>query len=252
MIKFIQFLLISIALLFSFTLAYSQQMRCKCGEQCKCNKNDKCGVGCTCLTKQGKGQCTCGAGCKCGMGHAMHQMAHENVFLKMMDSMMVDMDAAPLDASAEGNFLRQMIPHHLGAIEMAKYEIDNGKNREMIQLAKSILTEQKGEIAEMNTLLVLYPLKQSEQPSEEYKKVMDDVMMKMMTTGPSDKNLVGKSIDCAFAMVMLPHHQAAVDMARALLNFSSQGQVATYAARIISDQQIEIGQMTEYIKQNCK
>lgn len=182
----------------------------------------------------------------------MHQMTHENAFLKMMDSMMTAMDAAPLDTSTQGNFLRQMIPHHQGAIEMAQYEIANGKNREMIQLAKSILTEQQGEIAEMNALLALYSLKRGEPVHAKYKKAMDDAMMKMMMIGPSDKDLERKNIDCAFAMVMLPHHQAAVDMATVLLKLSPEGQIATYAARIISDQQIEIQQMNEFINQHCK
>ncbi len=218
-----------VAMFLFSSLAYSQEVQCKCGEQCKC-----------------------GTDCKCGMNHSMHQITQENTFLKMMDSMMTAMDAAPLGTSTQGNFLRQMIPHHKGAIEMAKYEIANGKNRQMIQLAKSILTEQQGEIAEMNALLALYPLKQSETVTAEYKKAMDDAMMKMMITSPSDKDLEGKSIDCAFAMVMLPHHQAAVDMATALLKLSPEGQVATYAARIISDQQIEIQQMDEFINQHCK
>lgn len=209
-------------------------------------------TGCKCKTDNSNSKCLCSADCKCGMNHTLHQIAHKNVFLKMMDSMMVDMEAAPLDLSAEGNFLRQMIPHHQGAIEMTKYEIANGKNREMIQLAKSILTEQQAEIAEMNALLALYPLKQGELATAEYKKAMDVAMLKMMMNTSSDKDLEGKSVDCAFAIVMLPHHQAAVDMATTLLKLSPHSQVATYAARIISDQQIEIDQMTAFVKQNCK
>lgn len=238
--KNIQFLLPFTVLFLSSMLAYSQQMQGKCGE------------GCACAPKEDNSPCACGANSSCSMSHATNQVAHENVFLKMMDSMMVDMNAVPLDASVEGNFLRQMIPHHRGAVEMAKYEMDNGTNREMIQLAKNIFTEQQGEITKMNALLELYPFKQGEQPSPEYKKAMDDVMMKMMKDTPSEKDLEGKSIDCAFAMVMLPHHQAAVGMAKVLLKLSPQGQVATYAAGIVSDQQKEIQQMTEFVKQNCK
>ncbi|WP_300699352.1 DUF305 domain-containing protein [Bacteroides sp.] len=235
-------LLLAIATMFSITsFAYSQDVGCKCGNQCKCGE------------KNGTGMCKCGVGCQCAQMHSHSmQMTHNNVFLIMMDSMMTAMDAAPLDASAEGNFLRQMIPHHQGAIEMAKYEIANGKNKQMIQLAKSILTEQQGEIQEMKAMLALYPFVHNQVPSADYKKSMDDAMMKMMTATPSDKDLQGKSVDCAFAMVMLPHHQAAVDMSTALLKLVPTGQVATYAARIISDQQIEIQQMAEFIKQNCK
>ena len=213
--------------------AIGQERGCKCSTGCGCKKDT------TPMT------------CKCNMSHSM-MMSHENVFLKMMDTMMMAMDTASLDISPEGNFLRQMIPHHEGAVEMAKYEIANGKDSQMLQLAKSILTEQQGEIAEMKALLHLFPLKVDEQPSSEYKVAMSAAMDTMMIVTPTDSFLSGKSVDCAFALVMLPHHKAAVDMAAALLRFNPQGQIANYALRIISDQQIEIQQMTMYIDKYCK
>lgn len=188
----------------------------------------------------------------------MHGMYHsstttsQNVFLNMMDTMMTAMDAAPLDDSVEGNFLRQMIPHHVGAIEMAKYEIAHGKNPEMLQLAKSILAEQQGEVDEMHTMLHLYPFKSNAHPTELYNTAMNETMKTMMATTPTNTQLAGKDVDCAFALVMLPHHKAAVDMASAVLRFNLQQQIATYALRIISDQQIEIEQMTNFINNHCK
>lgn len=276
----IRLLLVIVTMFSIISLAHSQNIRCICGNRCKCDENCKCakrsgtgmcncgpqckckyskimtckcGIGCACKTLSTGGQCKCGVDCQCVQKHSHSVLTtHDNVFLKMMDSMMIAMDSASLDASAEGNFLRQMIPHHRGAIDMAKYEIANGKNKQMIQLAKSILVEQQGEIQDMQTLLALYPFVQNKVPGADYKKAMDDAMMKMMMSNPSDKELEGKSVDCIFVMVMLPHHQAAVDMAIALLKLVPTGQVATYAARIISDQQIEIQQMTEFVKQNCK
>lgn len=216
-----------------FTSAAGQERNCKCGTECSCKKDIP------------------SATCKCKMSHSM-VMSSENVFLKMMDLMMTSMNASLLDASPEGDFLRQMIPHHEGAIEMAKYEIANGKDPQMIQLAKSILTEQQGEIAEMQAMLRLYPFKADEHPSPEYNAAMSAAMQTMMEETPTDNLLSGKSVDCAFAQIMLPHHQAAVDMAVALLRFTPQGQVGTYALRIISDQQIEIEQMAVYISKHCK
>lgn len=216
-----------------FTFAIGQEQNCKCGAGCACKKN------------------TASATCKCKTPHSMRG-AGENIFLKMMDTMMMAMDTTSLGASSEGNFLRQMIPHHEGAIEMAKYEIANGKDPQMLQLAKSILTEQQGEIAEMQAMLRLYPFKADEQSSPGYNAAMSATMHAMMEMTPTDSQLAGKSVDCSFALVMLPHHQAAVDMAAALLRFNPQGQVGTYALRIISDQQIEIEQMAAYISKYCK
>jgi len=81
----------------------------------------------------------------------MHnQMSSEkNIFLAMMDTMMIKMKEIPTDRSTENVFIGQMIPHHEGAIEMANYEIKKGKDFRMIQLAKSILAEQTDEVQQM-------------------------------------------------------------------------------------------------------
>lgn len=184
-----------------------------------------------------------------GMSMGHNHSASVNPFLKMMDVMMVQMDSVPITGSIEHDFLAQMIPHHQAAVEMAKYEIDNGKNFEMIQLAKSILTEQQGEIMDMNVMLKSIPAgKGTADPA--YKAAMDKTMEVMMNSTPTDAQLPA-DVDCSFAMVMLPHHKAAVDMAVAVLKFNPNSQVAIYAQRIIGDQQIEIDQMNEYINNNC-
>lgn len=206
----------------------------------------------SCQCAQTKNACKCGANCQCPKGHSMvghHHPVSVNPFLLMMDTMMVVMDAVPLTGSVERDFLAQMIPHHQAAIEMAKYEIAHGKNFEMIQLAKSILAEQQGEIMDMQAMLAGYPPGKGANPA--YKAAMDKTMEVMMTNTPTDSQL-SESVDCCFSMVMLPHHQAAVDMAVAVLKFSPDSPVATYARRIIGDQMVEIEQMKEYINKNCK
>ena len=70
------------------------------------------------------------------------------------------MSAAELDGlkSAEGTeagklFLAQMIAHHEGAVEMARTEVDGGKNADAVALAKSIVASQETEIKVMKDLL---------------------------------------------------------------------------------------------------
>lgn len=74
-----------------------------------------------------------------------------------MTGMMSGEDLTQLDA-AEGTeaaklFLRQMIAHHEGAVEMANAEVRSGNNAEAIQLAKDIAASQTDEIQEMKELL---------------------------------------------------------------------------------------------------
>lgn len=168
-----------------------------------------------------------------------------NVFLRMMDTMMVQMNHTPKAVTPQKDFIFQMMPHHGGAINMARYEILHGHNSEMIQLAKSILTEQSSEIEQMSLWLEL-PEKASSDFSD-YRKEMAGPMEKMMLAMPADTAI--KNIDQAFAVVMIPHHQAAIDMARVLLKYETRPELTGYGKQLISNEQVEIEQMKEFLSQ---
>lgn len=170
---------------------------------------------------------------------------NKDVFLQMMDAMMVEMDSVPLKNNIEYDFLVQMIPHHQGAVKMAEYEIQHGSDKEMVQLAKSIFSEQKMEIEEMAFLLKTYE-KTGTTAAALYKTAMNKTMQTMMENTPP-ANSVFPDVDYAFAAVMIPHHQAAVDMAIALLEFNPDEQLANRAKKIVADQMVEIKQMQDYV-----
>lgn len=46
-----------------------------------------------------------------------------------------------------------MIPHHEGAIDMARNEVTNGHNPQAIALAEQMITAQEDEIVEMEQML---------------------------------------------------------------------------------------------------
>jgi uncharacterized protein (DUF305 family) len=50
-------------------------------------------------------------------------------------------------------WLESMIGHHQGAVEMAKAEIANGENADAISMAKTIVSTQEAEIAQMKQML---------------------------------------------------------------------------------------------------
>lgn len=170
---------------------------------------------------------------------------NKNVYLSLMDTMMVNMDKASGAATIEADFVNQMIPHHEGAVEMAKYEIKNGKDFAMIQLAKSILQEQTVELQQMR-IWIKQPFTPSVPVTNAYPGEMLRTMDIMMQNMPNNTML--KDPDKAFAMVMLPHHQAAVDMAKVLLKYSKNSIAISFAKHLISSEQIEIEQMHLYIK----
>jgi len=79
-------------------------------------------------------------------GASSHAFAEANA--KMHKDMMVKMTG-----NADVDFVRGMIPHHQGAIDMAKIELQYGKDPEIRKLAEAVIKAQEAEIAEMNAWL---------------------------------------------------------------------------------------------------
>ena len=74
-------------------------------------------------------------------------------FATMMESAMTAMDEgmtrAPMTGDPDHDFAAMMIPHHQGAIDMAKAELLYGKNPVLRRLAQEIVVTQNSEIAVM-------------------------------------------------------------------------------------------------------
>jgi uncharacterized protein (DUF305 family) len=87
-------------------------------------------------------------------------MQDMNVAMKKMDH---DMAAAPMNGNADHDFVTMMVPHHLGAIDMAEGELKYGEDPAMRRLAQEIIADQKSEI----DLMSLWLKKHAATPSAE-------------------------------------------------------------------------------------
>lgn len=73
----------------------------------------------------------------------------EKSMMSAMEKMSQTMAAVPMTGNADHDFVAMMIPHHQGAIDMARFELANGKDPAMRKLAEAIVSAQENEINEM-------------------------------------------------------------------------------------------------------
>ena len=161
---------------------------------------------------------------------------------RMHDEMMIGMRYNDPDTA----FAKGMLGHHRGAVEMAKIELKYGTDEAMRQLAQDVITAQQAEIDVLNKWLASHPDAAKPKPNtvamqQAYAKSMEN-MHGEMTLGVADP-----VPDMAFARGMLPHHIAAVDMAKVQLEYGTDEEMRQLAQDVIDNQQTEIDMMRNWI-----
>lgn len=84
--------------------------------------------------------------------HSGHHATAKNIYAPAMDAMHKNM-MAETTGDADVDFVTGMIPHHQGAVDMAKILKENGKDPELQKLADEIIAAQEREIAFMQAWL---------------------------------------------------------------------------------------------------
>jgi uncharacterized protein (DUF305 family) len=94
-------------------------------------------------------------------GHSAHEMPASgnpviDEFRSANEKMHKDMGIA-LSGDADRDFAQSMIPHHQGAIDMARIALKHGKDPEIRKLAEAVVSAQESEIAQLKEWLARHP-----------------------------------------------------------------------------------------------
>lgn len=82
--------------------------------------------------------------------------AMQQAYAEGMDAMHEKMMAGIADPAPDMAFARGMLPHHIGAVDMAKVQLKYGKNPEMRKLAQEIIDAQQPEIEQMQSWITAH------------------------------------------------------------------------------------------------
>lgn len=146
-------------------------------------------------------------------------------------------------------FINMMVPHHQGAVEMAKIALERAEHQEIKDMASAILSGQETEIQQMKGWKQQW-YGSSDTPAMNEMPLLH-AMPGMGEAGhPMDMQAEVEALrsapepfDQAFIDAMIPHHQSAIDAARLAQEQATRPEIKQLAQAIIDAQQKEIDQM---------
>ena len=145
---------------------------------------------------------------------------------------------------SEERFVDAMVPHHQGAIEMAKVALKQAEHEEIKELSHNIISSQRAEIEELKAI------KKEEFGTSQVPMEMSQEQMRGMGMMMDPQDFANKEpFDKAFIDAMIPHHQSAIYMAQLAHEKSEIPEIKELAENIVSAQKREIEQMKQWRKQ---
>jgi uncharacterized protein (DUF305 family) len=138
---------------------------------------------------------------------------------------------------SDERFIDAMVPHHHGAVEMARVALKNAEHEEIKTLSEEIIVAQEAEIEELRSI------KQREFGTSEVPMEMSGDEMEMMGMADPGQLAGQRPFDRAFIDAMIPHHESAIQMAQVAYEESDNEDIRDLASEIVDAQRREIRQM---------
>ena len=144
---------------------------------------------------------------------------------------------------SDERFIDAMVPHHQGAIAMAKVALKNAEHEKIKELSRNIISSQQAEIEELRAI------KKEEFGTSNVPMEMSQEQMRGMGMMDPQELANRDPFDKAFIDAMIPHHQSAIEMAKIAHEKSKIPAIKELAANIVRAQQKEIEQLQRWRQQ---
>jgi uncharacterized protein (DUF305 family) len=162
------------------------------------------------------------------------------------------MDLGPVNEELDLRFIDSMIPHHKGAVVMAKEVLQKSQRPDLKKLADDIIRAQTKEINQMKAWRTAWYPKAPSEPIAWHSNMghsmamtQDQIKSMMMTM---DLGAADAEFDRRFIDAMIPHHEGALTMAQEVLGKSKRPEIQKLAKDILTSQAAEIAQMKQWRK----
>lgn len=129
------------------------------------------------------------------------------------------------------NWVRKMIEHHRGAIDMSREVLRMEPDAQLAQMARATINQQMMEIADLHKLIV--PGRPNRVSADLYQPVMDKMHQAMMAAN-------GTSLSQTYQRKMLEHHKGAVAMADVALANGVTGAIRDEVERTRTEHQAAV------------
>jgi len=184
-------------------------------------------------SQQGNGS----GGGMAGMDHGQMDHGSMGMGTKSMTRQMVTENGKYSDEA----FIDAMVPHHQGAIVMARVALENAEHKEIRELSRNIVSTQQAEIGELKAI------KKEEFGTSNVPMEMSSEQMRGMGMMMDPQSLAEENpFDRAFIDAMIPHHRSAIEMAKVANQESENPRIKELAGNIVSTQKAEIEQMRRW------
>ncbi|MGF0034715.1 DUF305 domain-containing protein [Bariatricus sp. SGI.154] len=168
-------------------------------------------------------------------------------FYDTLDDMICGMTNAELTDSISHNFIVQMIPHHMAAIQMSENLLQYTTCIPLQNIATNIITSQTKSIEDMTEALKRCSrLFNTDQELCLYLQCFDQITQTMFSD--MERAVSTNNINANFMREMIPHHKGAIRMSENALRFPICPELVPILHAIITSQKAGVRKMEHLLQ----